>query len=153
MNDAINRLVAMIAARAENSEQMPSMRDAQLWLLQQGLSAREIEEALDQLFHLLYGRKVTVKVRPHGQAPRHFSPFEEAKLSNHARETITRLESTEMISGLERELLIERLMQSDFDNDMEMLDYMLSNVIGSRRNVESQNTLINTLEGFGPTFH
>jgi hypothetical protein len=36
---------------------------------------------------------------------------------------------------------------------MDALDYLLSSVFGTMRNVEAQNALYNTFEGFGPTLH
>ncbi|HOV60781.1 MAG TPA: DUF494 family protein [Candidatus Hydrogenedentes bacterium] len=153
MDNTIDKLVAMIRAHMEADPGSTTLRDAKHWLLEQGFNVDEVNEAVHRLVTtLLIGNGVT-RAREYCQAPRQYSPFEEAKLSQGIRGTITRLETSEMISGMERELLIERLLQTDSESEMELLDYMLTTVIGVRRNVESQNTLMNTFEGFGPTYH
>lgn len=153
MKNTVDKLVDMIMAQLDAQQPSLSIRDAKRWLLEQGFSADDVNEAACRLVSSLIEGKRVISIRAHSQAPRQYSPFEEAKLSFGTREALTRLEASEMISSLERELLIERLLQSDADNEMELLDYLLATVISARRNVETQNTLMNTFEGLGPTYH
>jgi len=153
MKDTVDKLVDMLMARLEEQDFSLSIRDAKRWLIERGFNADDVHEAAIRLLSNLMDGKRSIYIREHRQPPRHFSPFEEAKLSFGIREALSRLEATEMISAMERELLIERLLQADTENDMELLDYLLTTVISSHRNVETQNTLMNTFEGLGPTYH
>lgn len=153
MKDTVDKLVDMMMDRLDDQQPSLSIWDAKHWLLEQGFSVDDVNEAVCRLVSNLIAGRRGICIRAHSQAPRLYSPFEEAKLSFGAREALTRLEASEMISALERELLIERLLQSDADNEMELLDYLLATVISARRNVETQNTLMNTFDGFGPTYH
>ncbi len=154
MESNIEKLVRMMLQRLEEHGSSAGVWDVRNWMLRQGFLAEDVADAMNQLVRIIMsGARNTVPVRKYGRPPRQYAPVEEAKLSAEARDAITRLEANEMISGLERELIIERLMQSDPDNEMEMLDYMLATLVGSRRNVETQNALISTLDGYWPTFH
>ena len=69
------------------------------------------------------------------------------------RNAMTRLELMGMIEPLEREMLLERFIHSEGLADMESLDYALSYIIGTGRNVEFQQAMLSIFEGFPPTLH
>ena len=121
------------------------------WLARQGFNKRDIEAAIKLMSTRLAGSLSVESSGP--RAIRQFAPFEYARLSADARSALMRLEMNDLIDPMEREMIIERLLHHEGDMDMEALDYLLSAVFGAMRNVEAQNAMFSTLEGFGPTVH
>ena len=79
--------------------------------------------------------------------------YEFSRLTPEARSALARLDMHGLVEPREREFLIERLMQMEGDIDLDALDFVLSTVLCTTRNAESQSTLLSTMEGYGPTMH
>jgi len=79
--------------------------------------------------------------------------YEEYKLTPDARAALMRLEMFELIDADERELIFDRLNHFDGVVGMEELEYLVSWLICSTRDVESQQTVYSVLFGEGSTYH
>ncbi len=121
------------------------------WLATQGYNKRDIDAAMKLVAPRFAMSAPVEDSRPRGL--RQFALYEHARLSPEARSALTRLELHDLLDPMEREMIIERLLQYDGEVDMDALDYLLSSVFGTMRNVEAQNAMYNTFEGFGPTLH
>lgn len=151
MKQSLIKLVDVILRRIE--EQPETGRTEQglrSWLARQGYNKRDIDAAMKL-------------VRPH-MAPRQdlpappstvrtFSPAEEQKLTTEARNALARLDVYGLIDSYERELILDRLGQFEGEVGIEELDYLVSWLVCSTRDYESQQYLYNVLEGDTGTFH
>lgn len=146
MKHTVAELVDVILRRLdERPETPPTEVGVRTWLKGQGYNMRDIEMALEV-------------VRPHLSQPRqserripgtvrHLSNFEAYKLSTEARDALARLDQYELMNPYERELLMDRLMQSEGEVGMDELDYLVSWILCSTRDVESQQTVLDVFEG------
>ena len=145
MKVQLAELVNVILRKLEEQpEAPPSEKRMRSWLAHQGYNKRDIEAAIK----LVWPRVVPVASMP--RVPglvRHLSSFEVCKLTREARDALARLELYELIDPAEREMLLERLGQFEGEVGMEDLDYLLSWVMGSSRDVESQQTIYGVFEG------
>lgn len=145
---AVNALLRGIEECPESLETESKMRS---WLVGQGYSRRDIDAALKIVVPRLAEDPVPVEESP--RPPRQLALYEHAKLTPEARSALARLDMHELMGTMEREALIERLMQLEGELDVDALDYLLSTFFCTMRNVEMQNAMFNTFEGFGPTLH
>ena len=130
---------------AERPELRVSVSGMRSWLARQGYNARDIDTVI-QLVKPRIEERSTRSRRSTGHI-RHLSSFESFKLSGEARDALIRLDLFELIEPYEREMLLERLAQYEGEVDLEDLDYLLSWVLYTTRDVESQQTIYSVLEG------
>jgi uncharacterized protein Smg (DUF494 family) len=145
MKQTLDKLVTDILRHIEeHPDFQPSEKGIRSLLAGKGYKKREIDAAIKRLRPP--ERFVMVPQRRAGGV-RHLSRYEAMKLSPEARDALVRLEMYELISPYEREMLLERLAQTDGDAGMDDLDYLLSWLLCSTRNVETQQTIYNVFEG------
>ncbi len=142
---------AILRQMEETPDVLCTESNVRSWLANQGYNKRDIDAALKLVAMRLTMPDSVEEARPRGL--RQFALYEHARLSSDARSALTRLELNDLLDPMEREMIIERLLQYDGEVDMDALDYLLSSVFGTMRNVEAQNAMYNTFEGFGPTLH
>jgi len=145
MKAAIAELVSVILQHLEEGAgKAPSEQGVRLWLTKKGYNKRDIDAAL-ALVAPRFARPIThAKHSP--AAVRHLSSYEACKLSAEARDALVRIELYELIEPHERELLLERLGQFEGEVSMDDLDYLLSWLLYSTRDVESQQTIYSVFE-------
>ena len=154
MKQSLDKLVTDILRRMEeHPETIRTEKRLRNWLAGQGYKKRDIDAALK----LLQPPEGAVTAAPSStmstRAVRHLSPFEAYKLTPEARDALVRLELHELISPIEREMLLERLGQFEGEVGIEDLDYLLSWLLYSMRDVESQQTIYAVFEGNQATLH
>lgn len=145
MKQTLDKLVTDILRHIEeHPEFQPSEKGIRSWLSGQGYNKRDIDAAIKRL-----RPPVGFMVKPQRRAGgvRHLSRYESMKFNTEARDALVRLEMYELISPFEREMLLDRLSQVDGEVGMEDLDYFLSWLLCSTRNVETQQTVYNVFEG------
>ncbi len=152
MKPILAELVNVILQRvAENGGVPPSVDGMRSWLMQQGYRKRDIEAAFKKLRPRLNAENAALPRTP--GSVRQLSVYESCKLSPEARDALARLELFELIQPHERELLLDRLAQFEGEVGMEDLDYLLSWLTCSVRDVESQQTIYHVLEGNRQALH
>lgn len=152
MKQQVVELVHVILQHLEQRDGAPlSKHGMRTWLVRQGYSKKDIEAALGMVWPRLGGGDLAV--RPRKAVFRQFSPYERYKLSLEARDALTRLDIYELIDPYEMELLLERLGQLEGEVGLDELDYLLSWILCSTRDVESQQTLFRVFEGDNGTLH
>lgn len=152
MKTTLTELVDVIIERIEqHPDTAPTEHGIRSWLVRQGYNKRDIETVLKL-------------VRPRFEALRHMgrrglgavrqlTAYEEYKLSPEARDTLIRLELYGLIEPYEREMILDRLAQFESEVGMDELDYLLSWLVYSSRDVESQQTIYNVFEGNKKNVH
>ena len=144
MKQAIYEIIDAIIEQVSHQPKGPGMEShLRNWLVDKGFNLSDVNTAL------LYMRPHLQKVNAnHRYAPglvRHLSAYESHKISDEAQAALARLEMYELIDPLERELLIERLLQMDSDTSIEELDILLAWILYATRDVESQQTIYNVI--------
>ena len=151
MKQALSELINVILQRLEeHPESPPTEHGMRSWLAGQGYTKRDIDAAMR-----LVGADLPEDRGEGRRSPgtvRHLSSVEAYKLSREARDALARLELYELIDPYERELILERIAQSEGTVTLEELDYMLSWFLMATRDVETQQTLYQVIEG-GGTLH
>lgn len=146
MKASLAELVNVILQHIEEQPEAPiSAKRMRVFLSKQGYSKRDIDAAM-----ALVEPRLTHPPRHTVQSPasvRHLSPYEACKLTVEARDALVRLEMYELIDLYEREMLLERMGQMEGEIGMDDLDYLLSWVLYSNRDVESQQTIYSVFEG------
>ena len=66
---------------------------------------------------------------------------------------MARLELYELIEPYEREMILERVVQTEGTVTMDELEYLLSWILMGTRDVESQQTIFQVFEGGTGTLH
>ncbi len=148
-------LVKLVDAILKHIEEQPegAQNESLLrsWLAGQGYNKRDIDAAMK----LVRPRFLSpASIEPYRPGPlRVLSPQEEQKLSCEARDALVRLELYGLISMYERELLLDHLNHFEAEIGLDELDYLLSWLVCSTRDVESQQTIYGVLEGQSSTLH
>lgn len=153
MKQGLTELVNVILRRiAEQSDTPPSESGIRQWLMGQGYRKRDIDAAMR-----LLRPRISVPTPVFGNrepgAVRTLSDYEARKLTSEARNALARLDLFELVSPVEREMLLDRMLQYEGEIGLDELDYLLSWAIYSVRDVESQQTIYNTVEGHRETLH
>jgi len=152
MKQSLIKLVDVILRKIQEDSDKPiSENGLRNWLLNEGYQKRDIEAAIN----LLRPRFDTLQPA-NEEAPlamRTFSSFEAFKLAPEARDAIVRLEQYGLIDGYEREMILDRLNHFEGEIGLEELDYLVSWVVCGSRDVESQQTIYNVLDGTKQTLH
>ena len=158
MKISLIELVDVIMRRIEESpDTSVSEPGLRLWLKRQGYAKRDIDAAIK-----LVGRKYAERSMPseipqpqdeRQRAVRVLSVHEEYKLSPEARHALARLELYGLIEPYEREMILDYLNHFEGEVGLEELDYLLSWMVCSGRDVEFQQTLYGVFEGKESTRH
>ncbi len=159
MKQTLVKLVDVILRRIEeHPETRQNEGRIRSWLLRQGYNKRDIDAAIKLVRPKLAKSGGPLDNRPpHGAyrptPVRRLLPFEEQKLTSEAQAALARLEQFELLSVHERELILDRLNHFDGPVGLEELDYLLSWLICSGRDYESQHTIYTVFEGEGGALH
>lgn len=146
MKQHLAELVDVILRHIEGQpERPPTQKVMRSWLLRQGYKKRDIDAAIAAVWPHITGVSRSLDRTP--GAVRHLSNYEFCKLSPEARDALARLELYDLIDPYERELLLDRLSQYEGEVTLDDLDYLLSWVMCTTRDVESQQTVYNVFEG------
>jgi len=152
MKQSLIKLVDAILRRMEEHPEVPQTeRRMRVWLREQGFKKGDIDAAM-KLVRPHFELKPRVEDYKMGVA-RTFSGWEEVKLSVEARNALVRLELYGLIDPYEREMILDRLNHFDGEVTLEELDYLLSWVVCSNRDVETQQTIYSVLEGHKDILH
>jgi len=152
MKQTLVKLVDAILKRMEDHpESARTEKGIRAWLVREGYSKRDIDAAL-RLVRPHFETARSTEVAGFGTI-RALSLDEEQRLTREARDALVRLELYGLINPFERELILERLNHFEGEVGMAELDFLLSWAVCSTRDVESQQTIYNVLEGDGQTFH
>lgn len=152
MKHSLIELVDVIIRRMqEHPEAAPSEKGLRSWLARQGYNKREIDAAM-KLARPRFSAKPRT-VAPTQSSVRLLSVYEEYKLTPEARDTLVRLELYGMLDAYERETILDYLDHFDGEVGMEELDYLVSWMVCSGRDVGFQQTLFNVVEGKEDTRH
>jgi uncharacterized protein Smg (DUF494 family) len=152
MKHSLVDLVDVIVRRMqENPEAAPSEKGIKSWLARQGYSTREIEAAMKLVRPRFSG--LTQNVRPPQSSVRLLSVTEEYKLTPEARNALVRLELYGLLDPYEREMILDYLSHFEGEVGLEELDYLLSWMVCSGRDVEFQQTLYSVFENKSGTLH
>jgi uncharacterized protein Smg (DUF494 family) len=151
MKHSLTKLVDVILRRIqENPGALPSEKGLRRWLAGQGYDKREIDAAMKLVVPRFTG--APANEQPH-MTVRMLSAYEEYKLSIEARNALVRLEVYGLLSPYEREMVLDYLNHYEGEVGLEELDYLLSWMVCSNRDVEFQQTFYNVFEGKGDTVH
>ncbi len=141
-------LIKLVDAILEKLEQSPNVAITEgrlrSWLLREGYNKRDIDAAIR-----LVGRRLDTVSYDERPLPifRTLSVQEEHKLSREARAALARLEYYSLIDMYEREMILDRVGQFEGEVGLDELDYLLNWVVYSMRDVETQQTIYNVVEG------
>jgi uncharacterized protein Smg (DUF494 family) len=152
MKHSLIELVDVIIRRIqEHPEGVPSEKGLRSWLARQGYNKREIDAAM-KLVRPRFSAQPT-RAAPTQNSVRLLSVYEEYKLTPEARDTLVRLELYGMLDAYEREMILDYLDHFEGEVGMEELDYLVSWMVCSGRDVGFQQTLSNVVEGKEDTRH
>lgn len=145
MKEMVAELVSVILQRSQETGVSPAAdKNMRSWLSAKGYKKRDIEAAMKVIHSRLQsGPKTNAR---HG-AMRQLSAWEYSKMTAEARAALARLDQYEMLSGYEREMLLERVSQMEGEVTIDDLDYLVSWLLCSVRDVETQNTIYQIFEG------
>ena len=150
MKPSLNKLVDVILQKLEEQpDSGSSVSGIRSWLLRQGYARRDIDAAL-RLVDPRMGRDRATDARP---KIRQLSAYEAYRLSEEARDALTRLELYDLIDPYEREALLERLDQFEGEVSLHDLDFLVNSLICPTRDVEHQQTIFNVLDNKRGTVH
>ena len=154
MKHSVTDIVDVILRRLEeHPEALPSEKGLRSWLSRQGFNKREIDAAMKLV-------KPGFICAPHPMAQtqtqnsvRMLSIIEEYKLTPEARNALARLELYGLLDPYDREMILDYLNHFDGEVGLDELDYLLSWMICSGRDVAYQQTLFDVFEGKKDTLH
>ena len=152
MKQALIKLVDVILQRIDSEPDKPmSEKGLRSWLVESGFPKRDIDAAMKLVrprFEAWQDGRLALPL-----PVRSLTFFERCKLRPEARDSLVRLERYGLIDGYERELILERLNHFDGDVGLGELDYLLSWVVCSTRDVESQQTIYDVMDGTPNLLH
>ena len=154
MKHSVTDIVDVILRRLqEYPEALPSEKGLRSWLSRQGYNKREIDAAIKLV-------KPGFPSVPHPMTPtqtqssvRLLSILEEYKLTPEARNALARLELYGLLDPYDREMILDYLNHMDGEVGLDELDYLLSWMVCSGRDVAYQQTLFDVFEGKKDTKH
>lgn len=152
MKPRLVELVDVIMRHVEEKSGMTATENGlRSWLKGQGYKSSDIDAAMKMVWPYLERKHEFASASP--GSIRILSPWEALKLSSEARAALVRLEMYQLILPHEREMILEQLNSLDGEVGIEELDYLLSWVVCSNRDVESQQTIFNVLDNGENTLH
>ncbi len=145
-------LVDVIIRRIqERPEAPPSEQGLRSWLTRQGYAKRDIDAAMKLVRPRFTSTLEAAK--PSQNTVRLLSIYEEYKLTPEARNVLARLEMYGMLDAYEREMILDYLNHFEGEVGLEELDYLLSWMVCTGRDVGYQQTLYGVFEGRKETLH
>lgn len=152
MKQSLLKLVDVILRKIDEHPEAPQSEGViRTWLQRQGYNKRDIEAAIRLMRPHFAALPQIDNYRP--GSVRLLSIYEDYKLTPEARDALARLERYGLLDVYEREMILDRLGQFEGEVGLDELDYLLNTVVYGGRDVESQQTLFNILEGTGDTLH
>lgn len=152
MKKSLTKIVDVLVEKIEEQPgRVPSESSIRRWLVGQGFAKRDIDAAM-VMVRPKFAAAGPVHARGPGQV-RQLSAYERFKLTAEARDALVRLELYELLNPDEREMILDRLDQFDGEVGMAELDYLVSWVVCSARDVEHQQTIYNVMERKGEKLH
>lgn len=152
MKQSLLKLVDVILRKIDEHPEAPQSEGViRTWLQRQGYNKRDIEAAIRLMRPHFAALPQIDNYRP--GSVRLLSIYEDYKLTSEARDALARLERYGLLDVYEREMILDRLGQFEGEVGLDELDYLLNTVVYGGRDVESQQTLFNILEGTGDTLH
>jgi hypothetical protein len=146
MKQTLSKLVDVILQKlAEEPGSSPSEGGLRTWLLRQGYAQPDIDAAMS-----VVRRGGVGPIQPSESRlgkVRHLSDYEEFRLLPEARAALARLEMYELIEPQEREAMLERLDQFEGPIGLADLEYLVNWVVCPTRDVETQQTIYQVLDG------
>ena len=152
MKALVTKLVDVILKRIEERPNVPHTENGiRSWLAGQGYKKRDIDAAIK----LVAPRILNIPQPPFLDAvpARALSLHEDYKLSLEARNALARLDLYGLIDPYEREMILDRLNHFEGEVGIEELDYLITCVVCGGRDVESQQTIFNVMDGEGHGVH
>lgn len=147
MKEMVAELVHVILQRSQETGLAPAADTGiRAWLASKGYKKRDIEAAMKVVRARAESADRPARPARHG-AMRQLSPWEHSKMTPEARAALARMEQYELLSGYEREMLLERISQMEGEVTIDDLDYLVSWLLCSVRDVETQSTLFQVFEG------
>jgi len=145
MKQSESKLVDVILQRlADAPGDSSNEHGIRAWLLRQGYAQPDIDAAMNVV------RRKGAPIRPSESRlgkVRHLSDYEEFRLLPEARAALARLEMYELIEPQEREAILERLDQFEGPIGLPDLEYLVNWVVSPTRDVETQQTIYQVLDG------
>jgi uncharacterized protein Smg (DUF494 family) len=152
MKHSVTDIVDVILRRLEeHPEALPSEKGLRSWLSRQGYNKHEIDAAMK-----LVQPGFASAIQPERQTQnsmRLLSIIEEYKLTPEARNALIRLELYGLLEPYDREMVLDYLNHFDGEVGLDELDYLLSWMVCSGRDVAYQQTLFDVFEGNKDTLH
>lgn len=154
MKHSVTEIVDVILRRLEeHPEALPTETGLRSWLSRQGFNKREIDAAM-KLVKPGFAVAARRQAQPQMQnSVRLLSILEEYKLTPEARNALTRIELYGLIDPYDREMILDYLNHFEGEVGMDELDYLLSWMVCSGRDVAFQQTLFDVFEGKKDTLH
>lgn len=145
MKPALIKLVdAILRHMEEHPETAPTEYGIRKWLAQQGCTKRDIESAMRILRPRFSATSAGAVENPVSTRP--LTDTELYKLAPQARDMLARLDAYGLIDPYEREMILERLNHFEGEIGLEELDFLLSWVVYSTRDFETQQTFNRVIE-------
>jgi uncharacterized protein Smg (DUF494 family) len=144
MKEMVAELVHVILQRSQETGLSPlADKSIRSWLAKKGYKKNDIDAAMK----VVSSRSRKPPVATSHSALRQLSQWEQSKMAPEARAALARLDQYEMLSPYEREMLLERISQMEGEVTLDDLDYLVSWLLCSVRDFETQNTLYQIFEG------
>jgi uncharacterized protein Smg (DUF494 family) len=151
LKQSIIKLVdAIIKQIEEHPEVVQTENGLRSWLAREGYSKRDIDDALQLVRPKVSRTRVETRQMHTARA---LSEYEQFKLSSEARDALLRLESRGLLDLHEREMILDRLQQFEGEVGLEELDYLVSWLVCSTRDYETQRLVYDVFEGNRENIH
>jgi len=151
MKESVAKLVHVILEHLDEPGEPRTEGSIRRWLTDKGYNKRDIEAAMKMVAPRIAAN--TLSPSAVAGSVRHLAPFEAGKLTPEARNALVRLELYQLINPFEREMLLDRIAQYESEVGLDELDYLLSWLLYSTRDVESQQTIYSIVDGNKATVH
>ena len=152
MKHSLTDIVDVILRRLqERPGPVPSEKGLRTWLSRQGYNKREIDAAMKLVNPRFHSASYTA---PQARTSvRLLSILEEYKLTPEARNALARLDLYGLLDPYDREMILDYLNHLEGEVGLAELDYLLSWMVCSGRDIGYQQTLFNVFEGKKDTLH
>ncbi len=146
MKPVLVKLVdAILKHLEEHPESTPTEQGIRKWLNQQGYAKRDIDCAIRLLKPCFGKNRPSVNHEP-PVTTRPFTDIELNKLRPVARDILVRLEVYGLLEPFEREAILEKISSFEGTVGLEELEYLLSWLVFTVRDVETQQTFLRVIE-------
>jgi len=151
MKQSLTKIVDFILRRIEERpDALPTEKGLRMWLTGQGFNKKEIDAAMK-----LVRPRFLAPAEPcfHETTVRLFSIDEEYKITPEARKALARLELYGLLTPTELESVLDYVGRYEGEVGLPELDYVLSWMVCSNRDVEFQQAFYSVFEGKEGTLH